>query len=234
MKPLLVDLFCCAGGASMGYHQAGYEVIGVDLDPQPHYPFEFYQGDALELTALWDGPASGVVTFDGRPVSAIHASPPCQSFSQAVKIKNRENYPDLIEPTRTILRSTGLPYVIENVPRAPLIDAIKLCGSSFGLPIRRHRKFESNVVLMAPPCIHGAYPRIYPPAWNRTTPLRVLSISGGYTGAVDLEEHKAAMGVDWEMTGHELSESIPPAYTRFIGEQLLAIARVSTSPGEAE
>ena len=215
-RPLLLDLFCCAGGAAMGYYQAGFEVVGVDLKPQPHYPFEFEEGDAL---AVLEGTSTTVWHLE--EFSAIHASPPCQPFSQAVKKVNRPKHADLVEATRTALRATGLPYIIENVPRAPLLDPITLCGSSFGLPIRRHRKFESNVPLMALPCAHGAFEAKYPPAWNRTNPLRVLSISGGYTGKVDLEEHKAAMGVDWDVTPHELSEAIPPAYTRFLGEQLL-------------
>ena len=211
MTPLLLDLFCGAGGAAMGYHRAGFDVVGVDIKPQPHYPFEFIQADALEFLEYG-------LYF---PPEAIHASPPCQSFSQAVKIANRPKHADLVEPTRALLVESGLPYVIENVPRAPLKDPITLCGSSFGLPIRRHRLFESNIALMSLACNHNAFPRVYPPAWNRTTPLRVLSISGGYTGPVDLEEHKRAMGVDWEITSPELSNAIPPAYTEFIGAQLL-------------
>lgn len=215
-KLLLLDLFCGAGGAGMGYNRAGFEVIGVDNRPQPNYPFEFVQADALDPGEY--APIAGAAV-------AIHASPPCQSFSQAVKIANRGKHPDLVTETRAFLRATGLPYVIENVPRAPLLDPIKLCGSSFGLPIRRHRLFESNVPLMALPCAHGAYPRIYPPAWNRTTPLRVLSISGGYQkrqlSEDFMDQHKAAMGVDWEIGYDELSNAIPPAYTEFIGAQII-------------
>ncbi len=199
----------------MGYHGAGFDVVGVDINPQPHYPFEFHQGDAM----TW--PLEG---FD-----AIHASPPCQHFSQAVKTKNRDNHPDLLDPTRDRLIASGVPYVIENVPTAPLRDYITLCGSSFGLPIRRHRKFESALLLMSRPCAHNSpdYPAIYPPAWNRTNPLRVLSISGGYQvgkhpGPELLEMHKAAMGIDWDISYNELSNAIPPAYTEWIGRQLIA------------
>lgn len=215
MRPLLLDLFCGAGGASKGYHMAGFRVVGMDIKPQPHYPFPFYQGNALELAG---GPGS---TFMFEPVAAIHASPPCQRYSKSVSRANRDNHPDLIAQCRALLKATGLPYVIENVPRAPLENPIQLCGSAFGLPIQRHRLFETNFPIMSPGCAHGAYERKYPPAWNRTTKLRVLSISGGWTSATDLEEHKAAMGVNWEVTPKELSEAIPPAYTQYIGEQLM-------------
>ena len=210
-RPLLLDLFCGAGGAAMGYYRAGFEVVGVDIKLQSHYPFGFTLADALD---------SGLTLTN---YDAIHASPPCQRYSKSVSKENRGRHPDLIAETRALLKATGLPYVIENVPRAPLWNPIQLCGSAFGLPIQRHRLFESNMALMSPGCIHGAYERKYPPAWNRTTPLRVLSISGGWTDQNDLEEHKAAMGVDWDVTPRELSEAIPPAYTEHIGEQLLTV-----------
>ena len=210
----LLDLFCCAGGAGMGYHRAGFdEVVGVDIKNRPHYPFEFHQGDALEFVAQ-----------HGREFDAIHASPPCQAFSQAVKIENRKKRLNLIPATRDALMVTGKPYVIENVPtaRKEMLDPVQLCGSFFGLPIRRHRLFESNVTLWSTPCSHREYPAIYEPAWNRVNKLRVLSISGGYVrGDVDLETHKAAMGIDWEISMPEMSEAIPPAYTEWIGHQLL-------------
>lgn len=215
-RPLLLDLFCGAGGAAMGYHRAGFDVIGVDIKPQPRYPFRFIQADALDW--MIDTMETGVGGY-----AAVHASPPCQRYSKSVSKANRSKHPDLIEKTRYFLQQMNLLYVIENVPRAPLWNPVQLCGSAFGLPIQRHRLFESNIALMSPGCIHGAYERKYPPAWNRTTPLRVLSISGGWTGQDDLEQHKQAMGVDWDVTPHELSEAIPPAYTQFIGEQLLQV-----------
>ena len=141
-RPRLLDLFCGAGGAAMGYHRAGFEVVGVDINPQPRYPFEFHQADALEY------PLAG---FD-----AIHASPPCQRFSTMTKRWARSSsHSDLIEPTRSRLRESMLPYVIENVAGAPLVGPIRLCGSSFGLPVRRHRLFEmSSPPLLVPPCQH--------------------------------------------------------------------------------
>ena len=210
----LLDLYCCSGGASMGYHRAGFdEVVGVDIKNRPHYPFELVVSDAIEY-----------VENHGHEFDAIHASPPCQPFSQAVKIENRKKRLNLIPATREALIATGKPFIIENVPtaRKELIDPVQLCGSFFGKPIRRHRLFESNVSLWSTPCSHDAYPAIYEPAWNRVNKLRVLSISGGYVkGGVDIEEHKQAMGIDWEITIPELSEAIPPFYTEWLGTQLL-------------
>ncbi len=208
MKPRLLDLFCGAGGAAMGYHRAGFEVVGVDINPQPRYPFEFHQADALEYP------------LDGFDV--IHASPPCQPFSKSVKKKNRPNHLDAVADTRQRLIAAGVTYVIENVPGAPLLNPMQICGSALALRVFRHRLFESNRMLMGLPCVHGWMPREFEPAWNRTTKLRVLSISGGYQQRqATIEEHRTAMGVDWDMTIAELSEAIPPAYTEFIGEQLL-------------
>jgi len=219
-RPRIADLFCGAGGAGMGLHRAGFEVVGYDIEPQPNYPFEFHQEDALDVD---------LSSFD-----AVWASPPCQAFSQAVKKVNRERRPNLIPATRNLITDADLPYVIENVPtaREHLIEPVQLCGSAFGLPIRRHRIFESNVWLWSGQCSHEEYPRIYPPAWNRTTPLRVLSISGGYQQRpASVDEHRAAMGVDWDMTIPELSEAIPPAYSEYLGVRLLAALTESAAHG---
>lgn len=196
----------------MGYARAGFEVVGVDIAPQPRYPFAFIQADALTFS------------LDGFDV--VHASPPCQRFSVAVRRNNRGRHPDLIAATRERLRACGAVYVIENVPRAPLIGAATLCGSSFAMPIRRHRLFESNVHLIVPPCAHAAYPRRFPPAWNRVNPSRVISISGGMQQrpagwAAFVAQYADAVGIDW-MNSDELSEAIPPVYTELIGGQLLS------------
>jgi len=226
MKPLLLDLFCGAGGAAVGYYRAGFDVVGVDIKPQPHYPFTFFQGDAIRWLS-WSLSERGA----RNRFAVLHGSPPCQRYSKSVSRVNRAKHPDLVAATRALFKDSGLPYVIENVPRAPLMNPIQLCGSAFGLPIQRHRLFETNFPLMSPGCIHGAYERKYPPAWNRTTPLRVLSISGGYQKrqlAEDfMEQHKAAMGIDWDISYNELSEAIPPAYTEYIGQALIEhLARV--------
>ena len=210
MRPRLLDLFCCAGGAGVGYARAGFDVVGVDLANQPRYPFEFHRGDALEY-----------LREHGREFDAVHASPPCQHYSKAVAIEARKGHPDLVGPAREALRELGIPYVIENVVGAPLLDAFQLCGSSFGLPVRRHRRFEASFFVMVPTCRHEAFPPVFPPSWNRTTPMRVLSISGGYQRGITLEQYKAATGVDWDVTGRELSECIPPAFTEYIGGYLL-------------
>lgn len=202
----LLDLGCGAGGCSSGYANAGFEVTGVDLEPQPHYPFAFIQGDMLEVD---------LAGFD-----AIHASPPCQrwtAYGRRAGVRS-ERWPDLIGPVRERLAATGVPYVIENVPGAPLLNPVQLCGSSFALDVRRHRLFESNVGLLAPPCMHGLQTPRFPPATNRTN-LRSTVEVGVYR--IPLEVQRRAMGISW-MTLSELSQAIPPAYTAHIGGQLLA------------
>lgn len=215
-KPRLLDLFCCAGGAAEGYARAGFEVVGVDIESQPNYPYEFHQDDALKW--LRDHIALGQQPFD-----VIHASPPCQSFT-AYRRKGHgvgDGYPDLIATTRTELRAAGLPYVIENVAGAPLENAVRLCGSTFGLDVRRHRYFESNVLLHQSPCNHAAQkPGRFPGATNRK-PMSRATVEVG-VWRIPLDVQKAAMGIEREITLAELSEAIPPAYTEFIGGQLLA------------
>lgn len=195
----------------MGYHDAGFDVVGVDIEPQPDYPYEFHQADAL------------TVSLDG--FDAIHASPPCQSFT-AYRRKGHgvgDGYPDLIEPIRTRLERSGLPWVIENVAGAPLRNAVMLCGSSFGLDVRRHRYFESNVPLTAPPCDHSWQTPRFPPATNRTNLRRTVEVG---VWRIPLEVQQRAMGIDW-MPLRSLSEAIPPAYTEHIGRQLLAVIGVA-------
>lgn len=216
-------MFCGAGGASRGYADAGFEVVGVDIAPQPSYPYEFVQADAMAF------PLEG---FD-----VTHASPPCQSFTAYRRRGDGvgDGYPDLIAPVRERLRAAGAPYVIENVPGAPLENPIQLCGSSFRLDIRRHRLFESNTPLMATPCNHAWQTPRFQQATNRTNMRRTVEIG---VWRIPLDVQRSAMGIDW-MTLKELSESIPPAYTRFIGEQLMqhltAIPRdpVRSSPCDA-
>lgn len=208
MKPRLLDLFCGAGGCTKGYQQAGFYVVGVDNRPQPRYCGDlFHHADALE--ALTD--RKWIASFD-----AIHASPPCQEYSsagKAAKVTDGKVYVDLYEPTRALLEQTGLPWVIENVTAAPSRSGIVLCGSMFGLPIQRHRTFESSELILSPFfCNHK------PDAITVTghTPQQWL---GGKRRGVGRERYEAAMGIDW-MTVAELVQAIPPAYTRFIGEQL--------------
>jgi DNA (cytosine-5)-methyltransferase 1 len=207
----LLDLFCGAGGATKGYQLAGFHVTGVDIKPQPNYcGDEFYQADALHF------PLQG---FD-----AIHASPPCQAFTAYRRRGDGvgEGYPDLIAETRKRLISARVPYVIENVEGAPLRGAIRLCGSMFGLDVRRHRLFESNMLMLAPLCGHDTQPPQFTAATNRKPNSRRTVEVGVWR--IPLEVQRRAMGIDW-MTLEELSEAIPPSYTEWVGSGLRRAVR---------
>jgi DNA (cytosine-5)-methyltransferase 1 len=210
----LLDLFCCAGGAGMGYYHAGFEVLGVDMNPQPRYPFEFVQADALEFVAA-----------RGREFDVIHASPPCQQFSRSRHLKTaRHDHPDLIAATRDALRATGKPYIIENVEGAPLKNPLTLCGSMFGLGVIRHRLFETwpELYFLPASCRHSG---VLPMWWKS----RVKALAAGKSfefitvagNSFLMSEAKAAMGIDW-MRRYEISQAIPPAYTEYIGKQMIA------------
>lgn len=185
----LLDGFCKAGGAGVGYHRAGFNVVGVDIEPQRNYPFDFVQADFFEF-----------VTEYGREFDAIHASPPCQAYTK-LRVIHKKNHPDLVAATRSALEATGKPWIIENVECAPIRPDFVLCGSHFGLKVRRHRLFETSWggFSLLPPCDHRG----------------LLSY-----------EHKGerayadAMECPW-MTNREGRQAIPPAYTEYIGTQLL-------------
>ena len=223
MKRLL-DLFYGAGGAAMGYHRAGFEVVGVDIEPQPHYPFEFHQADALEYVAE-----------HGREFDVIHASPPCQAYSSATR--DHSKHPDLYAATRNALLTVGLPYVIENVIGAPYDSGLVLCGSMFPLPpvtdsegrpvwVQRHRNFESSWFMFQPGCNHAAVKAI------AGRPLTVTGHGDGREGETWREyKHSrkcptsfwpAVMGMPWVGDPYSVRLSIPPAYTEWIGRQLIA------------
>lgn len=226
-RPRLLDLFCCEGGASSGYVRAGFDVVGVDVDPQPRYPFEFVQEDALEFL-------SGALKLRDSGFSlgwsAIHASPPCQRWADGTH--DRAAHPDLINPIRELLVASGLPYIIENVRGAPLRDRVMICGGGLGMvrgrwQLHRHRYFESNVHLMGISCTKIR---------NRT-----ISVVGHGTPSgmrregepdVMIADRRAVMEMPWA-SRHGTSEAIPPAYTEFLGWQLLEHIRASreaTSP----
>lgn len=213
-RPRLLDLFCGAGGAAMGYYRAGFEVVGVDIAEQDNYPFEFVQDDALNLMSerLW---------CDELPFDAIHASPPCQRFSSMSSCRPglAAKYKDLIYETRQLLRSTGLPYIIENVPGAPLVDPVVLCGRMFGLELYRHRQFESNVPLLLPDHPAHVLPASRAGHWE---PGTIMSVAGH---VAPIAKARKAMGIDW-MTRDELGEAIPPAYTEHVGGCLMAAWRI--------
>jgi len=235
MKPRLLDLFCCAGGAAMGYHRAGFDVVGVDLSPQPRYPFAFIQNDALTLDPRF------LRSFD-----AIHASPPCQGYTDLRHAPGAKGAPRLIEATRALLESTGLPWIIENVEGAEseMRNPITLCGTMFGLQteghdLRRHRLFESNVAITPPgPCRHGERPVVG--VYGGHARRRSAKHGGRGTRDVWANGHRAAMseamGMDWA-TCTEMSEAIPPAYTQWLGCQLfdrIASTRPANDPQPQE
>lgn len=213
-KPILLDLFCGAGGAGSGYAQAGFDVIGVDIAPQPHYPYAFIQADALEY----------LDTVDLDQFAAIHASPECKAFTNC-NLSPKEKYQRLIAPVRVRLQASGKPYVIENVYGAKhdLHASLMLCGSMFGLPMQRHRLFESNVWLYPPrPCVHaGATIAVYGHSvWDSSLPGTQRKDGRARPDSVSIEIGRDAMGCHW-MNINELAEAIPPAYTAWIGQFLM-------------
>jgi DNA (cytosine-5)-methyltransferase 1 len=213
VKPRLLDLFCGAGGAGMGYHQAGFDVVGVDIRPQPNYPFEFHQADAM----TW--PLDG---FD-----AVHASPPCQDHSTLRTTGPVHDTGWMLQATVERLKASALPYAIENVPgaRDEMPDAYVLCGKAFGLrPLKRHRLFLTSVPMLVPPCVcHPSQVTVgvYGDLAQKDRAASSLK-DGRHTAGVKAGVHTARRLLDcpW-MTPKELSQAIPPAYTRFIGEQLM-------------
>lgn len=209
----LLDLFCGAGGAAMGYHRAGFEVVGVDVKPQPRYPFEFHQADAM--------------TFPLDGYDAIHASPPCQAYIQRNK-NLATKHPKLIGPTRDRLVVAGVPYVIENVLPEVLITPWMACGTAFGLAIRRHRFFETpSLLALSRPCYHwgtvaaGDFAAVYARGGKGHRHGPGVRDAGPMPSKVSWAD---AMGIDW-MEPKELTQAIPPAYTEFIGKHLMAALR---------
>lgn len=230
-RPRLLDAFCGVGGAGAGYARAGWDVFGIDIAEQPHYPFGFYRGDCLPLLRS----ARFLARFD-----AIHASPPCQRHSSMSRINDRHlDHPELIGPTREALVASGKPWVIENVERSPLVDPVVICGIAMGRMavatarehdgddrpawLQRHRLFESNVPLVTPPCACKRSTRrilgVYGGGTRQST--RRGNTNGGNTDKANLAEARALMGICWG-NRTEIAQAIPPAYTELLGFQLLA------------
>jgi DNA (cytosine-5)-methyltransferase 1 len=228
LKYKAIDLFCGAGGASAGLQKAGFDVIGIDNHPQPHYPFAFHQVDALE--------------FPLEAYDLIWASPPCQLFTAYRRRGNMRPAVNLIPQTRKRLVESGALYIIENVPGAPLYSPTILCGTMFGLGVRRHRLFEHNFTVgLLPPCSHTGvqipvyghgppqwfrekYAAGYPQATNRTNKRNTVEVG---VRRIDIETQRIAMGIDW-MNREELSQAIPPAYSEWLGRY--AMKKLITGP----
>ncbi|MFF0056007.1 DNA cytosine methyltransferase [Streptomyces microflavus] len=204
----VLDLFCCQGGAAMGYHRAGFDVTGIDLAPQPRYPFRFIQADAIDY-----------VREHGAEFDFIHASPPCQRYSRAQKIQHRDHL-DLIAPTRAALEATGRPWVIENVEEAhrELRDPVTLCAAAFGMRTYRHRLFETGGTFTFTPPRHPAH-------WAPLTKMGRPRAAGHFAHYVGnfsgVAEARTDMGVPW-MNRDGIRECIPPAYTHHIATALIA------------
>lgn len=190
----------------MGYHLAGFCVTGVDLhDFSRRYPFQFVQGDAVEF-----------IKERGHEFAVITGSPPCQAYTLCQRIRDNE-HPDLVGPTRDAMIAAGRPYIIENVEGSPLLDPVLLCGAMFpGLRVYRHRLFESDVALWEPP--HPAHSAPLTKMGRPPRPGEFMHVVGNFSGVA---QARAAMGIDW-MVRDELRESIPPAYTEYLGRQLIA------------
>lgn len=214
-RPLLLDLFCGAGGAAVGYHRAGFDVVGVDVEPQPDYPFEFLQMNAL-------GVAPGWVRWE---FDAVHASPPCQNQAAITKGTNahrRHLHPDLYPETAALLRAIGLPYVIENPSARP--DLI-LCGEMFGLAVLRHRRFEIGGWEATAPAHRPHRGRVAGMRHGQWFEGPYFAVYGQGGGKGTVAQWQAAMGIDWTANRKSIAEAIPPAYTELIGRQLAARLR---------
>lgn len=214
-KPRLLDLFCGAGGAAKGYHDAGFEVTGIDIAPQKNYPYQFIQADALEY-----------LVKHGREYDVIHASPPCQLHSPITRTaKTQHLHFDLIAPVRPLLIASGRDYIIENVPGAKklLINPLMLCGTMFGLNVLRHRYFETSFNLTFAPATCCHLKKVVKHGRRPDREKHYAAVTGHMS---DVEFCRQSMGIDW-MTQEELAESIPPAYTEWIGQQIKLLEKQS-------
>lgn len=215
-RPRLLDVFCGAGGCSVGYDRAGFDVVGVDIEPHADYPFRFVHADALDVLA-------DRAFLDGFDV--VHASPPCPRYSVVTPDDRRDAHPDLVAPVLDALRSWGGEWVVENVPGAPLPGATLLCGQAMGLRnVKRHRLFLASVLLLSPGCactgepvygVHGDH--------GESDRERLRTAARGRTGkARDVEHARALLGAPWVTSWDDLTDLIPPAYAEYVGSQMLA------------
>jgi len=234
-RPRILDLFCGAGGAAMGYYRAGFDVVGVDIKPQPRYPFEFVQADALDVlheVVLWPGP--------GFDYAAIHASPPCHDWSPLASVTGSDGTGELLGRTLDHLSHLALPWVVENTSRAPLTPTsdlfgrhgTMLCGTMFGLKVIRHRLFETSFPVPSMTC--GSHVgEFYAPAGHGDPNWKRREANPHLSGPGYADRCREAMGIEW-MNRDELAQAIPPAYTEWLGAFLRASVTPSPPLEEAE
>ncbi|MER6833097.1 DNA cytosine methyltransferase [Streptomyces rochei] len=228
-RPRLLDLFCCAGGAAVGYARAGFEVDGCDIADRPNYPFPRHQGDALAYLAHL------IATGEIRRYSFVHASPPCQ-YGCALTVGTNASqgwgraHVDLVAPTRELLDASGLPYVIEQPNgRAKIRKDLTLCGEMFGLGVIRHRNFEAGGWSIEQPAHRPHRGRVRGYRHGRFYDGPYVAAYGNGGGKPTVPELQAAMGIDWTDVREELTEAIPPAYTEHIGAAFLATAALGVA-----
>jgi len=210
---LALDLFCCAGGVGMGLHQEGFTVTGVDIKPQPRYPFKFQLGNALDA--------------DLTGYDFVWASPPCQAHSSLTALTSRRKNVDLIPETRAKLEAWGGPYIIENVTPKVLRNPVMLCGTNFGLGVARHRYFESNLPIVGNASCDHRGKTLYTVLTKSCRPIGDMRAPSSH------EIGKRAMGIEW-MTQFELGESIPPAFSRYLGEQVVKFCKANAEVCQPE
>lgn len=239
-QPVLIDFYCCEGGASTGYSRAGFSVVGIDKEDQPNYPYPFHRGDALDvMRRLIDGESVDFHTRDGLviwltrdQIAAAASSPPCQAHSTITPDKSK--HVDLIPPTRELHHEWGIPFVMENVEgaRRKMDHAVRLCGSSFGLRVRRHRYFENNLEhVWSLPCRHAEQGRpigVYGDHPQDDTEYRRPDGTRRGDKAKTIEQAREVMGMPWA-SWHGTTQAVPPVYTEFLGQQLLAHIREETA-----
>lgn len=213
-RPLILDAFCCAGGGAVGYHRAGFEVVGVDINPQPDYPFTFHQGDAISFIAE-----------HGHMFDLIHASPPCQGEGAIAKGNQRElafKHPRLIVPTRAVLNHVGKPYVIENVAGAEIRKDLRLCGEMYDLGVIMHRFFELSGWTARQPEHKPHRGRVRGWRHGQYFDGPYVAAYGEGGGKASVAEIQEAKGIDWISDHLALREALPPVYTKYLGGQFLA------------
>jgi len=240
-KPRLLDLFCGAGGAAEGYYRAGFEVVGVDIAEQPDYPFEFLKQDALWILevlvrhgSIFPEPTMQSPTDEPRywldDFAAIHASPPCPAYSSLRSLHPDAEHPRLYERVREWLQHAELPYVIENVIGAPYDSGVMLCGSMFGMPMRRHRNFETSFLVLGPECRHDEQNELIGVYGHSDGPVQTAKGTKRGPRQATTIEAREIMEMPWATKRKNITDAVPPCFTQFIGASLLAEVKRTADP----